>query len=340
MIRKSARTNYASVFSFLFIVTTWLIWYQTQGLAAILSNWKENWEIAVTMIFGSMVAGGTSMGGGAVAFPVMTKVLHISPYQAKLFSLAIQSIGMTSASIMILALKIRVNWKLIGWVSLGGLIGIFVGILWIFPMMNATSLKIIFSSMVGVFGVVLWIQRKNNQQKPVIHDLVLNVPEKLIFLVTGITGGVISGLVGNGIDIVSFTVLVLLFGFCEKEATPNTVIMMAINAVVGFLIHYVIVGDFTVPVTSFWAAAVPIVVVGAPIGAVLCKLISPLQLVRVLIVLIGLEVSFTLLLIEQNLVNMLTFLGASVFFWLFFRVLNRSRKRREQHRRTTSKKAA
>jgi hypothetical protein len=53
----------------------------------------------VRLSFGSMIAGGTSLGGGAVAFPVFTKVLHITPYDAKVFSLAIQSVGMSAASL-------------------------------------------------------------------------------------------------------------------------------------------------------------------------------------------------------------------------------------------------
>ena len=45
------------------------------------------------MIFGSMVAGATSEGGGAVAFPVMTLALKIAPSIARDFSLMTQSCG-------------------------------------------------------------------------------------------------------------------------------------------------------------------------------------------------------------------------------------------------------
>ncbi|OAD19453.1 Permease [Candidatus Thiomargarita nelsonii] len=58
------------------------------------------------MIFGSMIAGGTAMGGGAVAFPVFTKILDITPHDAKVFSLAIQGIGMTAASVTIFLTKL------------------------------------------------------------------------------------------------------------------------------------------------------------------------------------------------------------------------------------------
>lgn len=46
------------------------------------------------MIFGAAIAGMTSEGGGAVAFPVMTLVLGIEPTVARDFSLMIQSCGL------------------------------------------------------------------------------------------------------------------------------------------------------------------------------------------------------------------------------------------------------
>jgi hypothetical protein len=49
--------------------------------------------MTITMIFGSMVAGATSEGGGAVAFPVMTLALKIEPSVARDFSLMCQSFG-------------------------------------------------------------------------------------------------------------------------------------------------------------------------------------------------------------------------------------------------------
>ncbi len=45
------------------------------------------------MIFGSMIGGATSEGGGAVAFPVMTLALNIDSSVARDFSLMCQSCG-------------------------------------------------------------------------------------------------------------------------------------------------------------------------------------------------------------------------------------------------------
>ena len=56
---------------------------------------ETHYIMSITMIFGSMVAGATSEGGGAVAFPVMTLALKIKPAIARDFSLMTQSCGKT-----------------------------------------------------------------------------------------------------------------------------------------------------------------------------------------------------------------------------------------------------
>lgn len=79
------------------------------------------------MIIGATVAGMTSEGGGAVAFPVMTLLLYIETEIARDFSLMVQScgyflvyfylnksfLGMTSAAFTILWMKIKVEWLVI-----------------------------------------------------------------------------------------------------------------------------------------------------------------------------------------------------------------------------------
>ena len=62
----------------------------------------EQWFYPAIMVVGAFVAGSTPEGGGAVAFPVLNIFLQIDRVMARDFSLMIQSIGMTSASVFIL----------------------------------------------------------------------------------------------------------------------------------------------------------------------------------------------------------------------------------------------
>src|SRR5271155_333629 len=65
----------------------------------------EHWYYAAMMVAGAFVAGFTPEGGGAVAFPVLNVFLHVDRVLARDFSMMIQSVGMTSASIFILSHK-------------------------------------------------------------------------------------------------------------------------------------------------------------------------------------------------------------------------------------------
>lgn len=61
-------------------------------------NILENYFMSLTMCLGSFIAGATSEGGGAIAYPVMTLgPWKIAPLIARDFSLMIQSIGMIAA---------------------------------------------------------------------------------------------------------------------------------------------------------------------------------------------------------------------------------------------------
>ena len=95
-------------FNLLLALFIWTVWLFLGGLNA-LHHLLIDWKVALTMVFGSMVGGGTSEGGGAIAFPIFTKLLHIAPSDARNFSLAIQSVGMGAASLSILYLRVPIR---------------------------------------------------------------------------------------------------------------------------------------------------------------------------------------------------------------------------------------
>ena len=307
--------------SILFALIVWTVWLILTGPTCALSNLIANWRAAVTMIFGSMVAGGTSMGGGAVAFPVFTKILHVSPNEAKVFSLAIQSIGMSAASLTIVAMKTKVEWRFIRWASLGGIPGIVLSSSFLSPILPPDIIKFSFTMMVFSFGIVLFVLNHTNRNRN------LTIPfwgkrEQIVSLVGGFWGGIVSGLIGSGMDLVGFSIVVLLFGLCEKVSTPTSVILMAINAVVGLLFHQSLVGDFVEPITNYWLAAVPVVVVGAPAGAMLCNLMRRKTITRILMSLILIELisSFLLIPLDAQLLGYSLFMFVvflSIYYWMY-----------------------
>jgi uncharacterized membrane protein YfcA len=291
-------------------VLVWVAWY---GYSAphTFSIIKENWPVTVTMVFGSFIAGATSEGGGAIAFPVFTKVLHIAPLDAKIFSLAIQSIGMVAATLTIIVMRVAVEWRLILWASLGGVLGVVFSSLLLAPMLQPALLKMLFTAMIVSFALTLsilsWQKRQYNQSMPVFGRR-----EKWIMLLTGAIGGGMTGLVGNGIDIICFSVMVLLFRLSEKVSTPTSVVLMAVNALAGFALHLGVLGGFTEQVQNYWLAAVPVVVVGAPLGAYCCTKMNNKTIAGILIMLIAFELISSLCLIP--LTGNIATVSLAVFF--------------------------
>ncbi|WP_230874607.1 sulfite exporter TauE/SafE family protein [Methylomonas sp. LL1] len=306
---------------FLIPVLVWLGWYLLPDDAPPFWAIAKHWRITLTMAFGSFIAGATSEAGGAVAFPVFTKLLAIPPLHAKLFSLATQSIGMGSAFLTILLLRIRVEWRAVLWVVIGSIPMLPVG----FALANqlpTSAVRIVFTVVQGSFALALWWhnrdpERDRNDGLPRFAGL-----EKATLLGFGMIGGLISGLLGSGLEIIVFSLLVLWFRMCEKAATPTVIVMMVLTSWSGFAM-ILGSGQFVAPVSEYWLAAIPVVVVGAPLGVYVCSRMSRMLVVKTLIALILLELVSSLVLIrltpEIAAVAALLFLGFSCVYYGMYR---------------------
>jgi len=315
-ISVSKRTILISIALFV-----WTLWFTLLGGSEAFSYFFGHWQVALTMVFGSAIAGGTSLGGGAVAFPVFTKVLQIPSHDAKIFSLAIQSVGMTSASVAIYLTGIKVEWRVIRWGSLGGFLGIFLGAGFLAPILPSDVIKMSFTVMLVSFAITL-LALNRSPRELYTEMQVWTVRERKIWLIAGLLGGMMSGLVGSGIDVFAFSVMVVMFRFCEKVATPTSVILMAVNAIAGFALQVFVFQDFPDLVRHYWFAAIPVVVVGAPLGAMFCSLLRRETIADILIGLICVELLSSLLLIKLTSITVFSSFIALVTFsclnyWMF-----------------------
>ncbi|MGC2619747.1 MAG: sulfite exporter TauE/SafE family protein [Acidobacteriaceae bacterium] len=286
-------------FNFGMAAVVWVAWIAIGGRFA-WDSLLTNWRVAVTMIFGSLVGGGTSEGGGAVAFPVFTKLLHIPAHQACLFAFAIQSVGMGAASLSILFLGIPIEKRVLLWGGAGGIAGLLVSTYGIEPFLPPVLVRIAFTIMVSSLGVALLLLNRKELEHRHLRMEVFGAKEKAMIVAAGMVGGLMSGLAGCGENIVIFMVMVLLFRVSEKVVTPTTVILMTIVTLTGFALHVLALGDFTRADASYWLAAVPIVSVGAPLGAIICSKMSRRAIVNVLLVLIAAELTSTVLIIPMS----------------------------------------
>ena len=88
---------------------------------------------------------------------------------------------------------------------------------------------------------------------------------------------------------------------------------MAVNSVFGVLLHIFVFAGISEQVQAYWLAAVPVVVVGAPLGAFFCNRMHYLHIRYLLIALIGIELGTSLWL--------LTFNASLIFFSISMLVL-------------------
>ncbi|WP_326695932.1 TSUP family transporter [Streptomyces sp. NBC_01754] len=274
----------------------WAVWFLVWG-PGYFDVLAGNWRVALTMVFGSLVGGGTSEGGGAIAFPVLTKVLAVPPDQARIFTFAIQSVGMAAASLSILLCRVPVERRVVFYGSAAGVPGVVLSATLLAPLVPLPTVRALFTMLLVALAVALFIQLRQRGYRRNAVIPVWTGRERGLVLVAGFAGGVVSGVVGVGENCVMFLLLVLLFRISEKVATPTTVVMMTVVSIAAFLTHVWVVGDFTGPVVGYWVAAAPVVAVGAPLGAWICTRLTPVAIRAVLFVLIGSELVSTLLLV-------------------------------------------
>lgn len=246
-----------------------VLWWSTAIRYNFFHLYNDYWHMPVTMALGSFVGGMTSEGSGAVAFPVMTLALHIKPEIARDFSLMIQSIGMTSALVCVLFMKVKFEHRAVIIGCLGAVPGFIIGVHYIDPLFSGAQKKMLFVSIWTAFAFALGIL--NAQKK---RSTFREIPEFCawkgwVLFFTGIIGGIFDAFAGSGIDICIFSVITLLFRVTEKTATPTTVVLKGVIAVFGFYYRAVMMGDIDIMAWRYFAVSIPVSAATGPIGSFL-----------------------------------------------------------------------
>lgn len=297
-------------------------------------NWylfRDNWFMTVTMILGSFVAGASSEGGGAIAYPAMTLLFNIGPDVARNFSFAIQSFGMTFAAIWIFLSKIKIEKNYLLIAGIGGAAGILFGSYYIVPLITPSYAKMMFVSFWLSFGMALWVVNFVRSRDSKDHLPVLTTYQKIELLLIGVLGGIFSSVFGNGIDICTFAFVVLKYGLSEKIATPTSVILMASNAIIGTLLNAFVLETMQAEAINYLLVCIPVVIFGAPLGAFVINQIGRKSIAIILITIIVIQFITALFIIQPSFLNIafslgIFLLGLVVFFLLTnFKLPNRKR---------------
>lgn len=251
----------------------WFVW-----LAAFYSVWcwlvfghgewetvRAHWPIALAMAFGSYAAGSTPMGGGTVGFPILVLLFEMPASLGRDFSFAIQSIGMVSASLFILARRQPLAWALLEGALVGSLIGTPLGLFLVAPLIPDLWIKLVFAVIWASFGVLHLYRIGEIAGHVGMTEFDERWDQRVGFALGLLASVTVVSVTGVGIDMVVYATLVLLCRADLKIAIPTSVIIMAFTSVCG-IVAKLLFGTVQAGVYDQWLAAAPIVALGAPLG--------------------------------------------------------------------------
>jgi uncharacterized membrane protein YfcA len=282
------------------------------------------------MAFGSFIGGSTPLGGGAVAFPVFTKLLDIPAPVARSFSLSIQAVGLSAAAVTILlarrpiegrGLLVGLSAAAVGFVTAQFVVGNGDTPFWS-PTVPAAYVKVTFTVLLAAMSYILLLslrsRHRGGEQVPV-----WNLRVFCGLCIAGLVGGFVSSLIGTGANLLIFFYLVVLCGLHPRIGVPTAVVAMAGISVLGIAMlgfadgqlniglsaagDVVSVGGVAVdplPGARFdlfglWVAAIPVVVWGAPLGTWFVSVLHEDRLVAFVGVMAAVEVVTTVIFLEQ-----------------------------------------
>ncbi|MEM9465080.1 MAG: sulfite exporter TauE/SafE family protein [Actinomycetota bacterium] len=288
----------------------------------------DQWEAAVTMLFGSFLAGASPEGGGAVAFPVLTKVLHVAAPTARSFGLFIQAVGMSMAVVAIVLNQRPIHRRAVTVATVAAVMGFGVTTIvgndvdapFAPSIMGVGFVKATFSIVLATTSVLM-VRHLRHDDAVDHRELAWTRRLDIGLVVAAVAGGALSAVTGTGANILVFLFLVVLADVSPKVALPTAIVVMAAVSVVGLITLGIGDGHLAVEVIDdrvvqvggldtdlpaaeadllgMWLAAVPIVVWGAPLGSLVASRVSESVLVRFVALLAAVEVATTIVLVEE-----------------------------------------
>lgn len=230
---------------------------------------RDKYQLTITMVFASLLAGMTSVGGGVLAFAVMTLAMDISPPMARDFSVMIQSCGLSAATFSIIFMRIQVEWITVSFCMPSGAAGIIVGLHFVETNLTSAQKKMIFASTWLAFSFIIIILNLYHKRRTFATIPNFRWWKGVVLAVVGFCGGIFTSFAGSGMGMSVFAILTLMFRVSEKTAAPTGIILLAGNSLVAWMWRGLMMEQLIPESLEYLAVTIPVVVVGAPFGSVM-----------------------------------------------------------------------
>jgi len=216
----------------------------------------------------------------------------------------IQSVGMTAGGFLIMYAKRDLcHMWLILWFTLSGVFGLIIGFE---TEMSPFIVNVTFTTAVTCFAIAMAYRNLVTKQREItsaqqvtpdtpwalvkygqynLDDVALYrvfgswfpVALTAIACIFGLIGGILTSKLGSGSDMLAYIFGIFVWNSCvpveakisDTTLTASSVLIMAIMSIIGTIMRLLHEGGISDEVKLCWAACIPIVVLGAPMGSLL-----------------------------------------------------------------------
>lgn len=235
-----------------------------------------DWMLVLAGALVGLMVGLTGMGGGALLTPILVLVFRMSPLAAVSSDL-VTSLVMKPFGAAVHARHGTINWRLLGWLSLGSVPAAFVGSVaigllgrgpWASDVQAFLKVLIAVTLAVSVASTILrlWLDRRSGTTSGDTDEPLAVRPG--ITVVIGVLGGLAVGFTSVGAGSLVIAMLLLAYPGLSARRLVGTDIAQAIPLVASASLGHLLFGDVRLALTaSLILGAVPAVLVGAKLSA-------------------------------------------------------------------------
>lgn len=191
-------------------------------------------EALVSLLVGAaagLLAGLTGVGGGVFLVPMMVGLLYLPQHYAHGTSFVV-IFPMALVGVITYAHFEYIDWALMLWLSLGGVLGVLLGAR-LMTMLPEKSLRWLFGVFLLITGLVMVITSSgvegNGSTQGINGGIAVGV---------GFLAGILAGVMGVGGGVVMVPAMVLIMGVEQHTAQGVSLAVITLIAFIGMLAHY------------------------------------------------------------------------------------------------------